>query len=64
MPDIAMCIGKGCPKKNNCYRYTATPDQWGQSYCDFENTCPKNNYKDFWDNNKNIKEKNYDNTNN
>ena len=25
MPDIAMCIGKGCDKRNTCYRHTAQP---------------------------------------
>ena len=23
-----MCKGKGCPVKNKCYRYTATPDYY------------------------------------
>lgn len=23
MPDITMCRGDGCPKKQSCYRYTA-----------------------------------------
>jgi len=23
MPDITMCSGDGCPKKQSCYRYTA-----------------------------------------
>jgi len=25
MPDIAMCLGCGCPKKTECYRHTAEP---------------------------------------
>lgn len=25
MVDISMCSGKGCPVKDSCYRYTATP---------------------------------------
>lgn len=32
MPDICMCIGKGCPLKNNCYRYRAKPDCLGQIF--------------------------------
>jgi hypothetical protein len=32
MPDITMCKGRDCPLKNNCYRYTATPDELAQSY--------------------------------
>ncbi len=50
MADISMCLGKNCPKKKKCYRYTARPNPYAQSYSDFENRCPKNNYKDFWDN--------------
>lgn len=26
MPDITMCSGEGCPLKENCYRFTATPN--------------------------------------
>jgi hypothetical protein len=36
MPDITMCLGqvgdKICPQKNKCYRHTATPSQFKQSY--------------------------------
>lgn len=32
MPDITMCGGVGCPFKHKCYRYTATPDPYRQSY--------------------------------
>jgi hypothetical protein len=31
MPDITMCGGKGCNKKDKCYRYTAKPSAY-QSY--------------------------------
>jgi hypothetical protein len=31
MPDIAKCIGTGCPHKESCYRYTSKPSDW-QSY--------------------------------
>lgn len=27
-----MCEGKGCQFKDNCYRHTATPNEWRQSY--------------------------------
>lgn len=27
MPDITMCPGTGCPLKDKCYRYTATPSE-------------------------------------
>jgi len=32
MPDITMCSGEDCPKKESCYRFTATPTPLGQSY--------------------------------
>ena len=32
MPDISMCKGKTCPLKESCYRYTATPNEFRQSY--------------------------------
>ncbi len=32
MPDISMCVGGNCPKKDSCYRYTATPTPKWQSY--------------------------------
>jgi len=32
MPDITMCKGKGCPKKENCWRYRAIPTPNWQSY--------------------------------
>jgi hypothetical protein len=35
MPDISMCQNKLCPKKAECYRYTAKPSM-RQSYCAFE----------------------------
>ena len=31
MPDIAKCLGTGCPYKETCYRYTSEPSDW-QSY--------------------------------
>jgi hypothetical protein len=32
MPDIAKCWGENCPIKETCYRFTATPSKWRQSY--------------------------------
>jgi len=32
MPDITMCPGTNCPHKENCYRYTAKPSEYAQSY--------------------------------
>ncbi len=56
MPDITMCAGGVCPKKQDCYRHTANPSQL-QTYfvnppydvkeqaCDYfiDNTGKKNN---------------------
>ena len=49
MPDITMCQEDKCPRRNSCYRYTARPDQYWQSYfakkpCDDYATC-----REFWD---------------
>lgn len=32
MSDITKCEGTGCPHKENCYRFTATPHEFRQSY--------------------------------
>lgn len=32
MADITMCSGKNCPLKEECYRYTAKPNEHRQSY--------------------------------
>lgn len=32
MPDITMCPGGDCPKRNRCYRYKAEPNEHRQSY--------------------------------
>lgn len=32
MPDITMCWGEGCPRRKECYRYTAKPSTHQQSY--------------------------------
>jgi hypothetical protein len=31
-PDITMCMGTDCPYKEGCYRYTAKPNEYMQSY--------------------------------
>jgi hypothetical protein len=35
MADITMCISINCPIKAGCYRFTAKPNAFRQSYCDF-----------------------------
>jgi hypothetical protein len=32
MPDICMCEGGECPKRQECYRFKAKPDEYLQSY--------------------------------
>ena len=32
MPDITMCEGTGCHVKEMCYRHTAKPSKYAQSY--------------------------------
>jgi hypothetical protein len=32
MPDITMCPGDGCTKKDTCYRHTAEPNPYRQSW--------------------------------
>ena len=49
MADITMCIGMGCEKRNNCYRYTAISDSDWQSYSDFAEQCNKNDYEFFYE---------------
>ena len=45
MPDITMCTGN-CPVKENCYRYMATPNPYGQSYSMLEEVCLPNGYSE------------------
>lgn len=35
MPDISMCRNEKCPSKKQCYRYTARPNPFRQSYGNF-----------------------------
>ena len=30
--DITMCSGQDCPLRETCYRFTATPSEFRQSY--------------------------------
>ena len=46
-PDITMCQDTKCPKRKKCYRFTAKPDEYRQSY--FSNTPRKNSKCEyFW----------------
>lgn len=46
MADITMCTGTGCPLREKCYRYTATPNEYRQSFADFTTklTAEKDGY--------------------
>ena len=52
MPDISMCLNKECPKRNECYRYTAEPNPFRQSYSKFQYQDGDNGFAcgEFWDN--------------
>ena len=54
MPDISMCRGLSCSKRDDCYRYTATPTEYRQAYfaaapLDWQGEC-----KYFWPNLKGV----------
>lgn len=58
MPDICMCTGN-CPISDYCYRYTAIPNRYWQSYSCLEEVClsnEDNKYSEFIPDNKRIKE--------
>lgn len=54
MADITMCQNKECPLSKNCYRFTAKPNDYSQSYSDFKPVYNKeyNEYQcvNFWSN--------------
>lgn len=50
MPDITMCQDVECPKRKECYRYTAIPDNLMQSYF---TVSPRITDCDYFMNNKN-----------
>lgn len=42
MADITKCSNVDCPIKKRCYRFTATPNEYWQSYAGFKfynNNC-------------------------
>jgi hypothetical protein len=47
MPDISMCQNKQCLSKDKCYRFTATPNQYMQSYMLITGKMEK--YENFWE---------------
>lgn len=49
--DITMCNGKDCESKHTCYRFTARPNEYRQSY--FAKSPIKNNGCDMYLNHQN-----------
>ena len=49
MADITMCTAVFCPKKENCYRYTAKPCEYRQTYFVKEPVDEKGDCKHYWE---------------
>ncbi len=49
MPDITMCEDSGCHRAHKCYRFTAKPNPYRQSYF-AESPCKDNKCDHFWNN--------------
>jgi hypothetical protein len=50
MADISMCKDDKCPSKELCYRFTATPSRFYQSYGASNREDDAQNCDMFWDN--------------
>lgn len=50
MPDISMCDNRSCPSNKYCYRFTAKPSEFRQSYADFSVEEDEMNCSHFWPN--------------
>ena len=55
MPDISMCNNSNCKLKEDCYRFTATPNPHRQSYGGFKPKDGECNH--FWENDNKTKDK-------
>ena len=53
MADITLCTGN-CPIKENCYRYMAIPNPYGQTFSCLESICIPNGYSELIPYQKNI----------
>ena len=62
MPDICMCTGN-CPVKENCYRYMAIPNPYGQTFSCLESICIPNGYSELIPYKNNIQTENNENRN-
>ena len=52
MSDISMCRDYNCPSKNYCFRFTAQPSEFRQSYGGFSREEDADNCDMFWKNGK------------
>jgi hypothetical protein len=52
MPDISMCANALCPSKDYCYRFTAKPSKFCQSYASFTLEDDETSCSHFWSNDK------------
>lgn len=51
MADIIMCNVEECPLKEKCFRFTAYPNQFRQSFFkDVPYNKEKENYDNYWNN--------------
>ncbi|NKB99513.1 MAG: hypothetical protein GKR90_13595 [Pseudomonadales bacterium] len=48
MADIAMCFGRDCDKRKDCYRYRAMPDSSDQTYGTFDLSRSAESHCDFY----------------
>ena len=55
MADISKCLGEGCKIKSSCYRYIVKPDEFWQSYSDFEPSKDGKKCEHYWKIKKGIK---------
>lgn len=56
--DISKCENETCPLKERCYRFTATPNEYRQSYAKFQIDDESGECSGFWDNFEYKKEEN------
>jgi len=50
MADITKCTGKGCTKKESCYRFTALDCRYRQSYFSLTPLKEDGTCEYYWDN--------------
>ncbi len=48
MPDITLCNNEECLQKKSCYRFTATPNPYYQSYATFKFKVVEDTGNPFW----------------